>query len=252
MSWASRRKSIYLGGTLLVLFVVVGVPAFLWWYEPPNCFDGIRNGEELGVDCGGGCMLLCPFQTEPLSVRWSRAFRVADGFYSALAYVENTNFNAVTRDAHYRFRLFDSAGVLVAERTGTAVIAAEGPTPIFEGAIDTGSRAVARTLFEVDEPTWNRMDDPQPSVSIEEERLSSGSISPRLDAYLRNNEVFDVFDTEVVAILYDERGNAVAASRTIVPVLENRQRAPLVFTWPEHFGTAIHRIEIVPRVPPQE
>src|SRR3989344_7429415 len=91
MSWASRRRTFYILGIVLFFMVTVGIPAAIFLYKPPTCFDGKQNQEETAVDKGGPCLLLDERTLVPHAVVWSRSFEVRDGTYSAVAYIENPN-----------------------------------------------------------------------------------------------------------------------------------------------------------------
>src|SRR3989344_828026 len=140
MSWASRRRTVYLLGIFLFFAVVLGIPTAIWLYEPPTCFDGTQNQGETALDKGGPCVLLDERTLSPSAILWSRAFSVRTGSYNALAYIENPNRDAGVRLVAYRFGLYDEKNVLVAERDGRTFVMPGGITPVFEGAIDTGNR----------------------------------------------------------------------------------------------------------------
>src|SRR3989344_4463131 len=95
-AWASRRKSIYLGLIVVVLTLIFFLVFWNFWYTAPNCFDGFRNGDEEGVDCGGSCTLVCKASVIRPIVRWDpRLFEVLPGVWSALVYVENPNIDTI-------------------------------------------------------------------------------------------------------------------------------------------------------------
>ena len=49
----------------------------------PTCFDGLQNGQETGVDCGGESSKVCQEEINNLVVWWERPFKVTDGLYNA-------------------------------------------------------------------------------------------------------------------------------------------------------------------------
>ena len=112
MSWARRRKTIYLGTIAIVFMIIAGWVFVAYFNKPPTCSDNKQNQGELGVDCGGPCLLLCPAQYAPLNVLWSRFSKVSDGDYNVLAYIENPNLNASSYNLNYVFKLYDSRGIL--------------------------------------------------------------------------------------------------------------------------------------------
>jgi len=219
-----------------------GIPLYLFLHKTPTCFDGKTNGEERGVDCGGSCLLLCPFEvTEPF-VLWSRAFKVTEGVYSAVAYIEHANSNAVVMDAPYVFKVFDNANVLITEREGTAYILPNIVTPIFEANISTGERIPTRTTFEFTRDlSWEQSSISGSPYVVRNQKLSRLESVPRIDATVLNQSLVDLFDLEVVGVVFDVNDNAIAASQTIIPLIEKQSSKEIVFTWPEPFTTRVER-----------
>ena len=78
-------------GLLLIFLVVLPLVYFAFTkIKPmPNCFDRRKNGNEVGIDCGGACVLQCPYTKKDVVVIFARAQKVADGLYNAIALVEN-------------------------------------------------------------------------------------------------------------------------------------------------------------------
>jgi len=253
MSWASRRRLLYTTGILLFLGLVFGIPAAIWWHEPPSCFDGKLNQEETATDKGGPCILIDERALTPYSVLWSRAFPVRDGAYNVAAYIENPNSDASVRSVRYIFKLYDDKNVVVAERIGRTFIMPGGITPVFEGSIDTGNRAVLRTFFEfIEAPIWERLSDVSSVIVISNKTVTTPGISPRITARVENTSVAPILEPGFVAVVFDTAGNAFAASQTTLPRLDPGETREIVFTWFAPFEKAVGRIDILPVVPPVE
>ncbi len=239
IAWATRRKLQYFG--IIVAFIVVFfvIPFYIFIYKAPTCFDRMKNGSELGVDCGGSCRLLCSIEIkEPIS-RWDpRVFKVSSGVYSAIAYLENPNITGESLLAPYAFKLYDRQNILVAERSGTTFIPKGKTFAIFEGNIPTGERIPTRATFDfTSDLVWERNTLPEPEVIVTNKALSREDTSPRVDATIKNNSLDRIGNIELVAIISDASGNAIGASRTFVETLERGESKQLVFTWPNPFET---------------
>lgn len=249
MSWASRRRATYLGAVFVIIIAVLSGLFFLFFNKPPTCTDGKQNGDELGIDCGGSCEKACETQISDLVLLWSRSFKVTDGIYNSVAYIENPNLNAQVSEISYTFKLFDSNNILVAERKGKTFISPNGITPIFEGNISAGNRLPSKTFFEFNEiPQWFQTVGDKPSVSVGGIVLSKEDSSPRIDAVISNNSIESISDIEVVVVLFDVNDNAIAVSSTFVDNLSDRSSQDIVFTWPNKFDAPVSRIEIIPRI----
>lgn len=246
MSWARRQQTFYLGllGGIAALAVLGLLLALL--AERPTCADGKQNRDETGVDCGGSCASLCPADVRPPAVLWSRALPVAPSLYHLVAYVENPN-PAGTSAAPYSFKVFDGKNILIAERRGTAYLLPGTVNPIIEVGVATGERVPARTFFEfTDAARFTKPARELPRLLARGIVLVDGA-APRVEAELANESLRDAEEVEAVAILYDEAGNAVAASRTMIDRVRRSSFVPIVFTWPEPLPAPVARVEIVPR-----
>lgn len=237
--WATRRKLQYfwiIVGFIVLFFVI---PFYIFIYQAPTCFDGLRNGGETGIDCGGSCRLLCSIEiTEPIS-RWDpRVFRVAQGTYSAIAYLENPNVTAEVLYAPYVFKLYDKDNTLITERKGTTFIPKGATFAIFEGNFMTGERVPTRATFSFDGAlTWTRNATKDPDLSVTNKALTGEETSPRVDALVKNESLDRISNVEFTAIILDGSGNAVGASRTFLEDIEKGETRPIVFTWPLPFET---------------
>ena len=248
MTWASRRKSLYLGVSLtIILFIALGV-TYAFFSRLPSCTDGLRNGDEQGIDCGGVCEKLCRGEARAPTVLWSRAFEVAPGLYSAAAYLENPNAGAYARNARYVFKLFDDNNVLIAERESAIDLPTQRIISIVETNIGTGSRIPVRTFFEfIRDISWEKAPTaPQVRVTgtIFDER------SRRLEASVVNEDMIDVTDINASAVLFDAEGTARAASKSKIARLRKGRTEQIVFTWPTVFPDIV-RSEIILLIPKQ-
>lgn len=235
LSWSLKRRFIYIIGTLTFFAIVLGWFAFVTLYQPATCFDGKQNQNEAGIDCGGSCAYYCESQVGDSIILFSRSFEVAEGIYNAVAYVENPNFNIGTRSVEYKFTLLDSNNQIIAERTGRTFIASGRISPIFEGGILTDGSVPVRTFFEfTSEPKWIRVEGVSESpFVIKNKVLSDVDTKPRIDATLENTSILELREFEVVVVVFNALGNAIASSRTFVESLPKRTSIDLVYTWPK-------------------
>lgn len=252
MSWASRRQTSYLFGVILFFAIVIGGPLAYWYFSTPaTCSDGIQNQGETAVDRGGPCPAIDPRVLQPHATLWARAFKVRDGVYNAVAYVENPNKDAAVPAVQYKFSLYDAQNALIAERTGTTFIMPGGITPVFASRIDTGNRIVVHTYFELQTPLdWQRMSDTAAAITIDSKALSDEATAPRITGNAVNTSVADIIDPSFVAVAFDANGNAFAASQTATPRFAAGSTLPLVFTWTDPFSQRVSRIDIIPVASP--
>lgn len=242
--WAAWRRAQYIAGFSAFFLVIVGWIYLSYFYQPPACFDNEQNGDETGVDCGGSCVRICAFSVQQPTVQWSRSFKVTDGLYNAVAYVENTNREAASPEVRYTFSLLDETG-LIQEVSGTTILPPDGEYPIFEGRIETGQRVPTRTFIEIESvELWQPASMGREQFSVVERELESTDSRPRLNSTLRNNGLEEVSEVEVVATIFNSEGTALATSRTFVDNFAPRSDTNLFFTWPEPIAPTLKSCEI--------
>ncbi len=250
LSWSARRKLIY----IFILFTIFSIPTGFYIYKkmqkPASCFDNIQNQNERGVDCGGICQIACVdhVKKDP-DIQWSRAYYVAPGIYNLVAYIQNPNIDYISKPTPYIFKVYDDQNVLIATRKGVVGIPTSKIFPIFEPTIDTGKSIPKMVTFEFVEPvTWIEYFGNKPELEVVEQRFSRQDTSPKLDVKIRNKTLNTYKNVEVVAIIYNEDGNGLLASRTFIDSIGDKGETSLVFTWPEAIDFKYSKIEVIPNI----
>ncbi len=239
LTWSGRRKALYtsVGGVLALMLLIFVYQAL--FSAPPICNDGVQNGDEHGVDCGGSCALLCAGESRAPVVLWARAFEAAPQTYTAAAYVQNNNPGAGARRVAYTFQLFDQDNKLVVDRAGVADLPPVPTIPIVETGIHVGFRSVSRAIFSFSsDPEWRKAG-ALPKLAVSGQKLAADA--SRLEATVSNDSFSDV-RAAAAAVLFDAEGVARAASKSTV-VVPARSSVPIVFTWGQPAG-GIVRAEI--------
>ena len=107
----SRIAKQLLYGSIFIIVILVVLGFFYLLLKPaPTCFDGIKNQNEQGVDCGGppigGCAKACiPSGLRPLSLEDIRAISVDSAHVSLLAYINNPNIDYAAKRFSYVFEI---------------------------------------------------------------------------------------------------------------------------------------------------
>ncbi len=238
--WASRRKTIYLGAVVLLVSAVSFFIFWKFWYTAPTCTDKIRNGDETGVDCGGSCSHICAREARMPIVRWDpRLFEPLTGVWSTVVYVENPNTDADAVYVPYKFVFYGEGNNVIYEREGATVLPKNKTVGVFEGSITFGDGAIPkRATFEIDEGSivWRKNnEEDQKIISISHTPLLRMETAPRIEATVENKSLSEVKNIELVAVVFDGRDNAIAASRTFINRLKKDEVGQVFFTWPKPF-----------------
>ncbi len=253
MNWAQRRQLTY----LLSFFFVIGMIAFLIirnaTHVEPTCYDGKRNGDEVGVDCGGVCAFYCKAELADPKIRWVRFFEVSPGLVHAVAYIEHTYPTAGAQSASYEFKLYDENNNILTTRPGTTYLGPMGRTALVETLIPVGNTvpAVARFAFTGAIP-WEKIPVEYSQVVIKTDRylLETFDGGTRLTASLDNQSRITFDDLDIIAILYDKDDNAIAVSKSLLATLPSQGSATVYFTWPSALEERTARVEVIPRINP--
>lgn len=246
-SWGTRRRNRIIYVFILIVVAII-IFSFLSAVQyTPTCFDGNKNGDEEGRDCGGSCDLLCEGQAIRPLIHWSRSFQVAPGIYNAVAYLENLNTDAGSDSLEYTFKMYNSDNVLIADRTNSIKIRPAEIIPIVENAVDVGKQTISRTTFSINNQiVWTKQRPRERTLVISDERLFEMDSLPRISAEVTNISIKEIRDINLIVIIYDAEGNAISTSSTLIDSISKDETKEIIYTWPRNFIGQAHRFEIIP------
>lgn len=240
LSWAAKRRLVYIGGVLFVLALIGSVIFFKLLYHAPTCSDGLKNGDEIGIDCGGSCKSLCATDTLTPVVLWSKIFNISGDVYSAVAYVENPNVNYKNESVGYEFRILDNDNKLILVKDGETSIPKNKKFAIFETGIVIRNTKPKSAEFQFTSfSKWQSDTEQEPKLSVKYSTLMSTSTSPRIEGTVSNNSLTSVLGLELDVFVLDNKENVIAASRTFLENLLARSQQDFVFTWPKPFNLGV-------------
>ncbi|MDB5204739.1 MAG: hypothetical protein JWP09_767 [Candidatus Taylorbacteria bacterium] len=254
MNWGSRRKFKILGTIWAVIFIALGIFVYTKFLnKAPSCFDNVQNQDEMGVDCGGICALVCPLESRPPITVYSRLFKAGPGAYSALALVENPNQNVFSTNMQYIFKVYDEKNILLFEVPGQTFVPPGRVFPIFEHSILTGNREASKITFEInsDAIVWQKGQFIDPNIKVTNVNNEVVDTRSRITADIENDEVYAMKNMEVIAVVYDKDGNAHESSATIIDYISPSDKTNVTFTWNYKFDFDVSKIDVIPRPIPR-
>lgn len=235
-AWAVKRRIIYGGGVLLVLTILFGLVFWRYLYKAPTCSDGIKNGTEKGIDCGGSCKNICAADTLAPLVQWAKIFNISGDQYTAVAYIQNPNVNSSNPKASYKFRIYDENKTLIGEKEGYTSIPKNKMFAVFETNLVFNSRKPKTVSFEfVGYDNWQKDTEKEPELTVTYGALQSTTTIPRITGTIKNQSLVSIPEVELDVFVLDGRENVVAASRSFVDNLQKGASQDFVFTWPKPF-----------------
>jgi hypothetical protein len=242
MSWANRRKAIY----IISFIVILLIPVFFFVWP-------LLTAKKVcaPTDCGGECAKLCVHYNDPfvLWTTWSKSANT--GTYNILAYGQNPNIGAGAYNVPYTYKIYDRNSLLLYENSGTAYIPPLNNFVIFSDGIFIGDKIPARIDFSISTSSivWQKITRQELGITTISKNLVNTDTKPKLFVTLQNNTLAQINNIESYAILYDQNNNAVAFSSTRVDSIDKNNTADIVFTWPDAFSTQIIKTDIISEVP---
>lgn len=246
-TWSSKRKTLYGLAAIVIVAALVVVPAWKLFYKAPSCFDGVKNGDEQGIDCGGSCTKLCTsdFLVVP-PASWVRFRQAAPHVYNLAAYIVNPNPNAGAKAIPYSFSVLDKDGIELASPKGTFDLPLGRDTIVFRAAVRLPDQQPARAIFSFGDPQWYVGQDPLRSLQVAGKQYSeSTSTGSALDATLMNTSVLPMGPIDVYAVLKDADGNVIDFSKTVVDSIAPQGTALAPFTWPDSHSGKVISIDVL-------
>ena len=251
MSWAMRRRGV-VAAIIIVVLGAVGVWGYYaFLYDAPSCSDFRQNQDEEGIDCGGVCDKICDASLAVPQVAFVRPVVSGPGRSDVIAYVENPNFTAMAEDVKYTVELFNSQNVLVATKEGVMDLYPKR-NPLFIPNLFSGEETTLRAFLTLDASTieWFDYEDTRVTMNVRDVRVEHADTLPRIYATIENASYTNSYkNIPMVVTVFNEEGNAIAASQTVIPQLRAEGAAQVVFTWNAPFSETAVRQEFIPILP---
>jgi hypothetical protein len=248
--WSRSRRRNALLIALAFLVVVIALPLYYFFNITPTCFDTKQNGDETGVDCGGSCTLICGSQALPLIMKGdARVLEIATSTYEVVAHVQNPNPSSKIMKARYTFTLYEaSSSIPVKTVAGYVYVPKNTDFAVFEGPFNLADKMPSRVTFYWDNASlvWIKDAAARPNIEIAEASITNASTSPRVDASVMSSSLEPLQNIYLTALIFDNTGTIMAASKTYIDALNPRETVPVTFTWPRGFKQAPASVTVLP------
>jgi len=252
MSWAARRRFFIL---LIIGIVIAAFLATLFiatLYRAPSCTDGVQNQGEAGVDCGGPCSYLCIAQQQPPTVLFTKAISNGAGRIDVIAEIENKNASAAAKNVLYSITLYGTDHSLIQKVTGSLDLPSGISVPVFSPGIASGKQSVASAFLDIQPSSvqWFSLPtDPRIVPTVSNIKQGGTTSVPRIEAILMNPSVTALTNIQAIVLVRNSKGDVVAASSTVVPLISAQGQSTATFTWNTTFSEVPTSIEVIPIVP---
>lgn len=246
-----RKKQSVVVSVYLFLFTLLSV---LFYYAfikaPETCFDGKKNQNEQGIDCGGVCGACVEIVTgEDIQFKETSFVRGGENRYDVLAKIYNPNGEAGASSFIYVASLKDSAGNILVSHSGTGYILPFETKYILDLNLET-TATPATALVTIRDVQWARFSGYQekPDVSITQKHynvVSSGAGFGEATGLLTNNSPYDFRAILVQVILRDGEGKPLALNSTVMNTVRSNENRDFRLVWPTAFPGSVENVEMV-------
>jgi hypothetical protein len=217
-----------------LLAAIILVVYLVFVRSSASCFDGVRNQNEQGVDCGGSCAS-CEAKNL-LAIRTIRdveLFTTANGSVTLLAAVLNPNAGYVA-EFPYEFALLDASGKVLERITGTDTLFASETRFLVTGAAETPAKKVAHAALAISTPQWTPKNEfLKPNISIlpgAQTVIENGAVFVR--GTLKNQSSLSAESVRVVAFLLDRSGSELFVGQALLSRLSGGNETSFVVQFP--------------------
>ncbi|MEI6352467.1 MAG: hypothetical protein WCO35_00840 [Candidatus Nomurabacteria bacterium] len=262
LSWRQKRKNIFI---LLILVLVLSYSSFKiypYFNVAPTCSDGKQNGDELGVDCGGSCQLVCPTQVVAFNVRSVLAVKSDKNLYDLVAMIENKNSDKDTIDGNidYVFSVYDKAGSIIKTISGSTTIPIGQTFPLIVQNVsidfgNSGNDLSYVSLKILDDKSWQKKDNYSVFANnffktVDTNFDQNKNNISQLTVTLQNLTTADFKYVPVRVVIYDQKNNLIGLNETIMNESKPKSSQNLIFTWRNPLPVSNPKINVYSIVTP--
>jgi hypothetical protein len=250
MEKRTLKKSLITAVFITIAILFIAALYFIFFYQTPTCTDGVKNGQEGGVDCGGKCANVCeeivagqPFTIEEVAIVPGGRDR-----YDVLGRIYNPNDTEGASSFRYMVELKNGSGQVIATRTGESFILPQERKTLIEIGIESLEVPTQATL-RIEDISWERFSGYQdrPNINIYQKRynqISGGVGFGEAFGLVSNESPFDFRTLTVKVILRDSTGKALAANSTEMRTVTSGEERDFRLVWPEAFPGAVESVDM--------
>ncbi|MFH1161799.1 MAG: hypothetical protein V1696_00780 [Candidatus Jorgensenbacteria bacterium] len=237
-------KQFAYGAFYLVLFLLILWGVFRALVPGPSCSDGILNGDEAGVDCGGPCAPCAKAQTEVLRPGTVQAFSTQDGRTVFLAQVINPNAAYAAESFSYSFSISDSSGRHLGDTPSkTGRIHASERRYLFEPEVPAQFSSADRAELTLSQVVWRKASElPRIDIAASGVATDVGSDGVRVLGAVKNQGPLTARGVKIVALLHDRVGVPLFAAQTVLDEIaggETQAFPPIKFPSDESLARSV-------------
>lgn len=216
-----RVKQLIYGTFYLFILALIFFGAYLKFLKSdPTCFDGKKNQNEEGVDCGGSCGKIClPSTIRDLKISETKIFLLEDNRATFFGIISNPNNDYAVKNFSYKINILKPGASSTQITSGFSHIYPNDKTYlIFPNAyyVSSPSDKIEIVLENLD---WEQKENfEKPAVFVKDYKVTETEEGISIDGEV-SNDTFETFsEVKIYAVLKNRFENPIGASFTSVSV----------------------------------
>ncbi len=231
--WALKRKLLVIITLIFLISFIILISYINFFYKPPTCFDGIQNGNEEGVDCGGTCEEICRLKAERVNIFWSKTFKYSKDYSHIASLVENPNINYKIV-AVYNIKTFDNKGIRINDFDKKITLEPAEKRLIFIPFVETGGSEIVQTFMDTKKIlSLTKAPKKKNDISVVSKILKIEEDQSILTIGLKNKSFQKIENIEISTVLSTPKGEIVEIGRTFLEEINKESEEKIVITWPK-------------------
>ncbi len=244
-----QRKKIIIVGVYLILFIFLILSLYLLLKPKETCTDGVKNQNEVGIDCGGICLKECQkISAQKLII--GKTGIVPSGIvgkYDFYSQITNPNSVFGSKKFVYQIKLKNAQGKIVAQREGSNFILPGEKKYIIESSFTPSQKPVSAEI-KIKNSDWMQFNKyyERPDIKIINKNyneISNGVGFAEAKGLLKNDSPYDFNQIKIDVILKNNQGNVVALNSTVMNTVNSREERDFRVFWPIRFSGVVGNME---------
>jgi hypothetical protein len=239
-------RRLVIASIFLAVFALLGYGTRQLTQAPPTCTDGIKNGNEEGVDCGQfACQNYCEPDLDPPQIVSTKLIKAEMDDYDFVAQILNEHKDFGASEVSYELSLINAEGKELLKREGLFYIL-PGQTKYLILPHLTTETTVADIKFDIKTAKWQKIDSLEGmNLVVRREDFMPGR-EANLDAVIFNDSDFDFDTVDIDVILRNPNGDIIAVNKSELNTVKARTERSFRATWPFQIPGSVDKIEIFP------
>lgn len=241
-------RRLVIAGVFLAVFTLTGFGLRTAVTPTPTCTDGIKNGQEEGVDCGlFACNKYCEPDLAPPSVVSTKLIKAGDRDYDFVAEIANPHREFGASEVAYELKLLNGSGNELLKREGVFYIL-PGQTKFLILPFLTTENNVSDIELNIKSAKWQKIESLEGMNLIvrNETYTPTGGGAGSLNAAILNDSDFDFEVVDIDVLLYNSRGEIIAVNKTDIRTFVARTERAFSVTWPFPIAGNVAKISVKP------